>query len=142
MLGSFQYYSNSDSGSTSPSTSGKRNFGSYCKPQIHLYKPLEVCSNFSLFFFLFHFHGLNNRPNAENRLFCSIGGDLEDELKVVVLIVPFDFLAIKKGKKTIKTPIKRRMRNNALFTSKHFSLTVTALQSHTTQSHIRIIICI
>lgn len=35
---------------------------------------LEVCSNFSLFFFLFHFQGLNSLPKAASRLcLASIG---------------------------------------------------------------------
>lgn len=38
---------------------------------------LEVASNFSDFFFLFHFQGLNNRPKLENLLFLGGGGLLE-----------------------------------------------------------------
>lgn len=67
---------------------------------IFFYLHFEVASNFSLFFFLLHFHGLKNRPNALNLLFRSSGGDLVPDPKLFVLkAAPFCFLAEKKNKK-------------------------------------------
>ncbi len=78
------------------------------------YSHLEAASNFSDFFFRFHFQGLNKRPNAENLLtvaavFTGFLSKCNDEVlvvaepKLLVLIaVPFCFLpAIKKKKKII-----------------------------------------
>lgn len=59
----------------------------------------DVASNFSLFFFLRHFHGLKNRPKALNLLFRSNGGVRIPVPKLFVRIAaPFCFFAenIKK----------------------------------------------
>lgn len=48
---------------------------------------LEAVSNFSLFFFLRHFQGLKNRPNALNLLFLSSGGDLAHGPRLFVLMI-------------------------------------------------------
>jgi hypothetical protein len=44
----------------------------------------EAASNFSLFFFRRHFHGLKSRPRALNLLFLSSGGVREPVLRLVV----------------------------------------------------------
>lgn len=68
-------------------------------PHLHLH--LDVDSNFSLFFFLRHFHGLNRRPNALNLLlFRSNGGVLEPELRLLErMVAPFCFFVAGKGGK-------------------------------------------
>ena len=61
------------------------------------YLHLEAASNFSDFFRFFHFHGLNNLPNADSRLggFLSGGGDLivrppsPGTLTVPFVLLPF-----------------------------------------------------
>lgn len=61
------------------------------------YLHLEAASNFSLFFFLFHFHGLKSLPSAENLLFLSRGGVLVPEPRLLVRsAVPFCFLAVTR----------------------------------------------
>lgn len=59
-----------------------------------LYLHFDVASNFSLFFFLRHFHGLKNLPSALNLLFRSSGGVRTPEPKLFVRnAAPFCFLA-------------------------------------------------
>lgn len=58
-----------------------------------------MASNFSDFFFRFHFHGLNNLPNVENLLTVAIeftallskgdDGIVHDPTLFVLIIVPF-----------------------------------------------------
>lgn len=61
------------------------------------YLHLEAASNLSDFFFLFHFHGLNNLPRAENLLFLSKGGVLVPDPRLFVrMAAPFCFFAVRK----------------------------------------------
>ena len=55
----------------------------------------EVCSNFSDFFLLFHFHGLNNRPNADNRLRCLLEPGRGPRSKLFDLCPPKGLLLLK-----------------------------------------------
>lgn len=66
---------------------------------------LDVASNFSLFFFLRHFHGLKKRPSALNLLLRSSGGVRTPLPRLLVRsAAPFCFLAAMERKTThIKT---------------------------------------
>lgn len=66
----------------------------------NLYLLLEAASNFSDFFFRFHFQGLNNLPKAENfDLGRSAGGVRAPELRLFVRTAePFCFLAITNNR--------------------------------------------
>lgn len=69
----------------------------YIQTMVMGYLHLEAASNFSLFFFLFHFHGLKSLPSAENLLFLSRGGVLVPEPRLLVRsAVPFCFLAVTR----------------------------------------------
>lgn len=60
----------------------------------------EAASNFSLFFFRRHFHGLKKRPKALNLLLRSKGGVRVPEPKLFVRnAAPFCFLAGIKQKR-------------------------------------------
>lgn len=50
------------------------------------YLHFDVASNFSLFFFLRHFHGLKKRPRALNLLLRSSGGDRVPDPKLFARI--------------------------------------------------------
>lgn len=59
--------------------------------------PLAALSIFSLFFFRFHFQGLNIFPMEENLLFLSGGGVCcVVALSVADFISPFFFLSVKE----------------------------------------------
>lgn len=64
------------------------------------YIHFDVASNFSLFFFLRHFHGLKKRPRALNLLLRSSGGDRVPDPKLFARIAaPFCcFLPARKKK--------------------------------------------
>jgi hypothetical protein len=65
-------------------------------PNLMPYLHLEAASNLSDFFFLFHFHGLNNLPRAENLLFLSKGGVLVPDPRLFVrMAAPFCFFAAR-----------------------------------------------
>lgn len=65
-----------------------------------MYLHFDVASNFSLFFFLRHFHGLKNRPSELNLLLRSNGGDRVLEPKLFVRsAAPFCFFAKIEKKK-------------------------------------------
>lgn len=61
-----------------------------------MYSLLEAASNFSDFFFRFHFQGLKSLPNAENLdLVLSAGGVRAPEPRLFVRTAePFCFLAV------------------------------------------------
>lgn len=74
------------------------------EPQKHMngpegsYSHFDAASNFSLFFFRRHFHGLKSRPSAENLLFRSSGGVRVPVLRLVVRsVVPLCFLTKFRG---------------------------------------------
>jgi hypothetical protein len=71
---------------------------------IKAYLLLEAASNFSDFFFRFHFHGLKSLPNAENLdLVRSTGGVRAPEPRLFVRTVePFCFLAATKHENHFK----------------------------------------
>jgi hypothetical protein len=72
----------------------------YNAKSIELYLHLDVASNFSLFFFLRHFHGLKSLPSALNLLLRSCDGVRELGPKLFVLSVrPFCFLAANEKSK-------------------------------------------
>lgn len=62
-----------------------------------IYSHFDAASNFSLFFFRRHFHGLKSLPSALNLLFRSSGGVLALRLCVLRVLVPLCFFTEKRS---------------------------------------------